>query len=41
MVIDQGRIAEHGPRAVLGATPGTRYADLLAAGGGALLGGGV
>ncbi|MGI9594977.1 MAG: ATP-binding cassette domain-containing protein, partial [Acidimicrobiales bacterium] len=41
MVIDAGRIAEHGDRAVLAATPGTRYADLLAAGGGVLLGGGA
>ena len=37
MVIDGGRIAEHGPRAVLAETPGTRYGALLAAGGGALL----
>ncbi len=37
MVIDGGRIAEHGPRDVLAETPGTRYANLLAAGGGALL----
>lgn len=41
MVIDQGRIAEHGKREVLAETPGTRYAELLAAGGGALLGGGA
>ncbi len=40
MVIDEGRIAEHGDRAVLAETPGTRYARLLEAGGGALLGGG-
>ncbi len=40
MVIDGGRIAEHGDRAVLAATPGTRYAGLLEAGGGVLLGGG-
>lgn len=37
MVIDGGRIAEHGPREVLAGTPGTRYAALLAAGGGELL----
>ncbi len=37
MVIDAGRIAEHGPRSVLAETPGTRYGALLAAGGGALL----
>ncbi len=37
MVIDGGRIAEHGPRQVLAETTGTRYAALLAAGGGALL----
>ena len=41
MVIDAGRIAEHGARAVLAETPGTRYAALLAAGGGVLLGGGA
>lgn len=40
MVIDAGRIAEHGDREVLAATPGTRYARLLEAGGGVLLGGG-
>ncbi len=40
MVIDAGRIAEHGDREVLAQTPGTRYAKLLEAGGGALLGGG-
>lgn len=39
MVIDGGRIAEHGPRDVLAETPGTRYANLLAAGGGELLDG--
>lgn len=39
MVIDAGRIAEHGARDVLAETPGTRYARLLAAGGGVLLGG--
>jgi ABC-type multidrug transport system fused ATPase/permease subunit len=37
MVIDGGRIVEHGPRGVLAETPGTRYAALLAAGGGELL----
>ena len=37
MVIDGGRIAEHGPREVLAATANTRYAALLAAGGGELL----
>lgn len=37
MVIDGGRIAEHGPRQVLAETAGTRYGALLAAGGGALL----
>ncbi len=41
MVIEGGRIAEHGAREVLAATPGTRYARLLEAGGGALLGGAV
>lgn len=41
MVIDNGRIAEHGSREILAETPGTRYAQLLAAGGGALLGGGA
>jgi ABC-type multidrug transport system fused ATPase/permease subunit len=41
MVIDDGRIAEHGVREILADTPGTRYAQLLAAGGGALLGGGA
>jgi len=40
MVIDAGRIAEHGSRKVLAETPGTRYGALLAAGGGALLDGG-
>jgi ABC-type multidrug transport system fused ATPase/permease subunit len=33
MVIDAGRIAEHGPREVLAQTPGSRYASLLTAGG--------
>lgn len=37
MVIDSGRIAEHGPREVLAETPGSLYAGLLAVGGGALL----
>jgi ABC-type multidrug transport system fused ATPase/permease subunit len=37
MVIEAGRIVEHGPREVLAETPGTRYAHLLAVGGGALL----
>lgn len=37
MVIDAGRIAEHGPRDVLAETAGTRYANLLAVGGDALL----
>ncbi len=37
MVIDGGRIAEHGARTVLAETPGTRYGALLAAGGGVLL----
>ena len=37
MVIDAGRIAEHGAREVLAETPGTRYGALLAAGGGPLL----
>lgn len=37
MVIDAGRIAEHGARTVLAETPGTRYGALLAAGGGDLL----
>lgn len=41
MVIDAGRIAEHGARDVLAETPGSRYAGLLAAGGGVLLGGGT
>jgi ABC-type multidrug transport system fused ATPase/permease subunit len=41
MVIDDGRIAEHGLREVLAATPSTRYAKLLAAGGGVLLDGGL
>ncbi len=40
MVIDQGRIVEHGAREVLAETPDSRYARLLAAGGGVLLGGG-
>ncbi|MGH1489657.1 MAG: ABC transporter ATP-binding protein [Acidimicrobiales bacterium] len=39
MVIDDGRIAEHGLRDVLATTPSTRYAKLLAAGGGSLLDG--
>jgi len=32
MVLDAGRIVEHGPRARLAASPGSRYARLLAAG---------
>lgn len=40
MVVDGGRIAEHGVRDVLASVPTTRYAQLLAAGGGALLDGG-
>ena len=32
MVVDAGRIVEHGPRAVLAADPGSRYARLLATG---------
>ena len=31
MVIDSGRIAEHGARQILAETPGSRYAGLLAA----------
>jgi ABC-type multidrug transport system fused ATPase/permease subunit len=41
MVIESGRIAEHGDRETLAVTPGTRYGALLEAGGGALLGGGL
>ncbi len=41
MVIDAGRIAEHGLREVLATTPSTRYAQLLSAGGGALLDGAI
>ncbi len=40
MVIDAGRVAEHGQRATLAADPESRYAKLLVAGGGVLLGGG-
>ncbi|MET0566118.1 MAG: ABC transporter ATP-binding protein [Acidimicrobiia bacterium] len=38
MVVDAGRIVEHGPRQALAADPTTRYAALLAAGRGDLLG---
>jgi ATP-binding cassette subfamily B protein len=39
MVVDGGRIVEHGPREELEADPGSRYSQLLAAGKGDLLGG--
>ncbi len=39
MVIDAGRVVEHGDRTTLADRPDSRYARLLAAGGGALLGG--
>ncbi|MGH8947967.1 MAG: ABC transporter ATP-binding protein, partial [Acidimicrobiia bacterium] len=38
MVVDEGRIVEHGPRQTLAADPGTRYAALLATGRGDILG---
>jgi ABC-type multidrug transport system fused ATPase/permease subunit len=38
MVVEAGRIVEHGPRQALAADPTTRYAALLAAGRGDLLG---
>jgi len=38
MVVDAGRIVEHGPRQTLATNPSTRYAALLAAGRGDLLG---
>jgi ABC-type multidrug transport system fused ATPase/permease subunit len=38
MVVDAGRIVEHGPRQELASDPATRYAALLAAGRGDLLG---
>jgi ABC-type multidrug transport system fused ATPase/permease subunit len=38
MVVDSGRIVEHGPREQLGADPKSRYAQLLAAGRGSLIG---
>jgi ABC-type multidrug transport system fused ATPase/permease subunit len=38
MVVDAGRIVEHGPRQDLAADPSTRYAALLAAGRGDILG---
>lgn len=38
MVVDSGRIVEHGPREQLGADPQSRYAQLLAAGRGSLMG---
>ncbi|HEU4916801.1 MAG TPA: ABC transporter ATP-binding protein [Acidimicrobiia bacterium] len=38
MVVDAGRIVEHGPRHELAADPGTRYSALLAAGRGDILG---
>jgi ATP-binding cassette subfamily B protein len=40
MVIDAGRVAEHDARERLAADPESRYSQLLAAGGGLLLGGG-
>ena len=38
MVVDAGRIVEHGPRQTLATDPSTRYAALLAAGRGEILG---
>ncbi len=38
MVVDAGRIVEHGPRQTLAADPSTRYAALLATGRGEILG---
>jgi ATP-binding cassette, subfamily B, bacterial len=38
MVVEAGRIVEHGPRHTLAADPGTRYAALLATGRGDILG---
>jgi ATP-binding cassette, subfamily B, bacterial len=38
MVVEEGRIVEHGPRQDLAARPDSRYAGLLAAGSGGLLG---
>ena len=38
MVVDAGRIVEHGPRQTLAADPSTRYAALLATGRGDILG---
>ncbi len=38
MVVDAGRIVEHGPRQTLASDPSSRYAALLAAGRGLLLG---
>ncbi|HWL48715.1 MAG TPA: ATP-binding cassette domain-containing protein, partial [Acidimicrobiia bacterium] len=38
MVVDAGRIVEHGPRQILAADPSTRYAALLATGRGDILG---
>ena len=38
MVVDAGRIVEHGPRQTLATDPSTRYAALLAAGRGDILG---
>jgi ABC-type multidrug transport system fused ATPase/permease subunit len=38
MVVDAGRIVEHGPRQQLASDPSTRYAALLAAGRGDILG---
>ena len=38
MVVDSGRIVEHGPRQTLATDPSTRYAALLAAGRGDILG---
>ena len=38
MVVDAGRIVEHGPRQTLASDPSTRYAALLAAGRGDILG---
>jgi ATP-binding cassette, subfamily B, bacterial len=38
MVVDAGRIVEHGSRQALAADPTTRYAALLATGRGDLLG---
>ena len=38
MVVDAGRIVEHGPRQVLAADPSTRYATLLSTGRGDILG---